>query len=424
MQTLRLAVSIAALFTASCSLAREVTADWKPFAPRDEIAPECVLDQKVGRSEKGALRISTAKNPGAFGGWRTTITNIEGGQTYRFAAWYRAKNVPQERRSIIARLEWLDAKGKAVRPPDYALDQQRDGVWTKVELLTPVPTNARQVKVELALGFAENATVWWDDVSLTQESSPPNRVVRAVTIFCRPRGSKTAADSVDKFCALAEKAAEHRPDIICLPEGITVVGTSKSYSDVSEPVPGQTTEKLGSVAKKLRSYIVAGVYERDHHIVYNTAVLVDRNGRLVGKYRKTHLPREEWESGITPGNEYPVFETDFGKVGLTICWDVQFPEPSRAMALKGAEMILLPIWGGSDVLARARAIENHVFLVSSSYDMKSFIVDPAGKVLAEATAVEPIAAAELHLDEKIFQPWLGDMKHRTWKERRPDIAVK
>jgi predicted amidohydrolase len=107
-----------------------------------------------------------------------------------------------------------------------------------------------------------------------------------------------------------------------------------------------------------------------------------------------------------------------------ICWDVQFPEPCRALALKGAEVILLPIWGGSDILAKARAIENHVFLITSSYDMQTFIVDPTGKVLAEASKGQPVALAELHLDRKILQPWLGDMKTRTWKERRPDIPVR
>jgi predicted amidohydrolase len=107
-----------------------------------------------------------------------------------------------------------------------------------------------------------------------------------------------------------------------------------------------------------------------------------------------------------------------------ICWDVQFPEPARALALKGAEVILLPIWGGSEVLARARAIENHVFLISSSYDMRTFIVNPAGEVLAEASKEHPCVSAEMQLDRKIVQPWLGDMKPRTWKERRPDIAPK
>jgi len=64
-----------------------------------------------------------------------------------------------------------------------------------------------------------------------------------------------------------------------------------------------------------------------------------------------------------------------------------------------------------------------IFVVTSSYDMKTFIVDPTGSVLAEATAKQPLALAELHLDRTIVQPWLGDMKARTWKERRPDIPV-
>jgi predicted amidohydrolase len=109
---------------------------------------------------------------------------------------------------------------------------------------------------------------------------------------------------------------------------------------------------------------------------------------------------------------------------VQICWDVQFPEPSRAMALGGAELVLVPIWGGNETLVKARAIENHFFLVTSSYDMKTFIVDPVGAVLAEATAEHPVALAEIDLDRKIVQPWLGDMKVRTWKERRPDIPIR
>src|SRR5439155_7657231 len=142
---------------------------------------------------------------------------------------------------------------------------------------------------------------------------------------------------------------------------------------------------------------------------YNTAVLMGRDGELVGTYRKTHLPREEVEGGLTPGDSYPIFTTDFGKIGIMICWDVQFPECARAMAVKGAEMILLPIWGGNEILAKARAIENSLFLISSSYDMKTFIVDPTGTVLAEADAKKPIAAATIDLDRTILQPWLGDM---------------
>jgi predicted amidohydrolase len=277
--------------------------------------------------------------------------------------------------------------------------------------------------IDLSFGWCAGGSVCWDDVRLAEESTPRDRVVRVMTVYHRPRGTKSAAESVEEFCRLVEGAASQRPDVVCLPEGITVVGTGKSYPEVSEPVPGPTTRRLGELAKKLRAYVVAGLFERSGSVIYNTAVLIDRHGELAGRYRKTHLPREEAEGGLTPGDSYPVFHTDFGTVGLMICWDAQFPEPARALGLEGAELVLLPIWGGSDTLCRARAIENHFFLVSASYDMRSFVVDPTGEILAEATTASPVVTKELRLDRKILQPWLGDMKPRTWKERRPDIPL-
>jgi predicted amidohydrolase len=395
---------------------------WTTWSPRAEIAPKFDMDVKGGRHGSKALRIQS-ENESHHGGWTTELKGIEEGKTYAFSGWVRAKNIPHPTRSIISKLEWLDADGKPLRAPDFAIDSSAEGDWSRVHLTTPAPKGAKGVRIQLASAFASKATVWWDDVSFGLASEVPNRVVKAATIFLRPRGTKSASESVERFCELAERERERKLDILCLPEGITVIGNGKSYAEVSESIPGPTTERLGSLARKLGSYVVAGIYEREGSIVYNTAVLVARDGKLVGKYRKTHLPREEWEAGITPGNEYPVFDTDFGRVGLIVCWDVQFPEPARAMARQGAEILLLPIWGGNETLAKARAIENHVFLVSSSYDMKTFIVGPTGDVLAEATAEKPFAMAELKLDEKIFQPWLGDMKNRTWKERRPDIAV-
>ncbi|MDQ3815510.1 MAG: carbon-nitrogen hydrolase family protein, partial [Armatimonadota bacterium] len=336
---------------------------------------------------------------------------------------YRVRDVVHERRCVTARLDWLDAHDKSTRPPDFVLDIGKEGDWTKVEHIATAPDEACSLVIDLAFGWCAPGAVWWDDIQVVEEPSPRQRVVRAMTVYHRPRNTGSAAESVAQFCHLIETAAPQQPDIICLPEGITVIGTGQSYAAVSEPVPGPTTQKLGELAKHLRAYIVAGIYERVDTLIYNTAALIGRGGEIVGVYRKTHLPREEVAGGLTPGDAYPIFATDFGQVGLLICWDLQFPEPSRALALQGAEMILLPIWGGSEVLARARAIENHVFLISSSYDMKSFIVDPAGAVLAETTADQPVAVAEINLDRKIVQPWLGDMKTRTWKERRPDIPA-
>lgn len=397
---------------------------WEEWSAREEIAPHTTLDLNAGRNGQPALRISSEGNANAFGGWRYRATGVVAGKTYRFSAYYRSKEVSFERRSISARLDWLDARGERTRPPDYALDTAKEGSWTRVEYVATAPENAKEVLLEFSLGWSAKGVVWWDDIKLSEVTPTTGRTVRAMTIYHRPSDTHSIAESVEEFCKIAESAVAQKPDILCLPEGITGIGTGKTYYEASEPVPGPTTKRLGALAKMLHCYIVAGIYERDGKLLYNTAVLMGRSGELEGTYRKTHLPREEVEGGITPGNSYPVFHTDFGTIGMMICWDVQFPEPARAMGIKGAEMILLPIAGGSEVLAKARAIENHLFLVTSSYDMKTFIVDPTGEVLAEATKEKPVAIAELYLDHKYIQPWLGDMKPRAWKERRPDILVK
>ena len=139
-----------------------------------------------------------------------------------------------------------------------------------------------------------------------------------------------------------------------------------------------------------------------------------------------------FRSGITPGSEYPVFDTDFGRVGMMICWDNWYPEPARIMRLKGAEILLLPIAGDGtpgghwDIISRARAIDNAVFLVASATHRGtgSRIVDPNGQVLAETD--EGLAAAEIDLGKETRARWLsigpadGEAKSLYIKDRRPD----
>ena len=134
----------------------------------------------------------------------------------------------------------------------------------------------------------------------------------------------------------------------------------------AQPIPGPTTEVLSAKAREHHSWVAMSLLERAGEDVFNTAVLVDREGRIAGKYRKAHLPLEEAERGVTPGREYAVFDTDFGKVGMLVCWDHWFTESVRILRLKGAEMVLLPVAGDIpqhwDVISRARAMDNGVYV--------------------------------------------------------------
>jgi predicted amidohydrolase len=281
------------------------------------------------------------------------------------------------------------------------------------------------VKVQLFLQNAPYATVWWDDVSLEQIPAPGPRQVRVASINYRPsKTTGSAAESVRLFLETIEQAVTGNTDLILLPEGITVVNTGKKYGDVAETIPGPATARLGEAARRRNTYIAAGIYEREGIAIYNTAVLIDRRGDVVGKYRKVYLPREEIEGGLTPGSDYPVFQTDFGKVGLMICWDVQYADPARALAVAGAEIVLMPIWGGNETLGKARAIENHLFLVSSGYDYPTYVVDPNGETLALAKQRGTAALATLDLNRRYDDNWLGNMRARFMKELRLDLPIR
>jgi predicted amidohydrolase len=214
-------------------------------------------------------------------------------------------------------------------------------------------------------------------------------------------------------------AGEKGADIVCLPEGMTVIGTGKDYLEVAETIPGHTTEALGKHARRYSMYIVAGLYEQEGETFYNSSVLIDRTGEVAGVYRKVSLPRGEIDAGFTPGYEFPVFETDFGKIGMMICWDSQFPEAARRLASSGAEIILLPIWGGYESLFAARAIENHVHLVTSSFDAKSGIWNRKGELIAEAEEEGSVAVSEVDLSEKVFLEWIGDLRAHIPRESPP-----
>lgn len=394
---------------------------WTVWSARPETAPRTFVDPLRCRTGPGSLAISGNSNIAEHGGWERQVPGIEPGAWYRFTAYYHAEAVNSESWQVVARLDWRATANRRAGQPDYAYRATREGAWTKVLLETQAPEKATAAILQLYLSNAPAGTVWWDDISLDQIADPGPRQVTVASINLKPQGTHSAAESVDRFVDAVEAAVPGKTDVILLPEGITVVGTGKSYAEVAEPVPGPTTARLGELARRRSSYIAAGLYEREGPAIYNTAVLIDRAGRVVGKYRKVYLPREEVEAGLTPGVDYPVFRTDFGTVGMMVCYDVFFADPARALAVKGAEIILMPIWGGDETLAKARAIENKVFLVASGYDHPTYVMNPDGERLSLAQKRGDAAIATIDLNRRYLDAWLGDMHGRRMKELRLDI---
>jgi len=400
---------------------------WSAWSVRAETTPRTFVDPVVSCSGSGSLGVSGDGNIAAFGGWQRTLTGIKEAAWYRFVAHYRDVGVTSENWQIVPDLYWQKPDGTQIGNDDrvdYAARSVRKGLWTEVSLEVPAPAGATYVVLELFLAHAATGIVWWDDISFDEIPAPQPRKVTIATINLKPSKTGTVAESVRQFVEAAERLAPAHTDLILLPEGISVVGTDPSgltCGQVAEPVPGPTTAQLGELARAKHSYVAAGLYERERGAAYNTAVLIDREGKLVGRYRKVFLPRGEMVQ-LTPGNEFPVFQTDFGTVGMMICYDVYFTEPARQLAERGAEIILLPIWGGDEVLAAARAIENQVFLVTSGYDHPTYIMDHNGKRVAEAPECGTAAVATIDLNAPNFYQGITDWKDRRLREYRPEVV--
>jgi predicted amidohydrolase len=272
----------------------------------------------------------------------------------------------------------------------------------------------------------EPATASRPAVAVKSRAEKPPRKVIVGTVILRPPGAAQGTDERLQVLGrliddMARQATEEHPkrglDLAILPE-TTVTPSTGSASQRAMPLRGKVEDTFSELARRHTTYILVPLDLAEtspRGTTYsNSAVLFDRGGRVAGIYRKVHpvalVGSRELEGGITPGADYPVFECDFGRLGVQICWDIQFDEGWEALAQKGAEIVAWPTASPATAQPAARAGRHRYYIVSSTWRDNATIFEPTGLVAAQIRDAGKVLVRELDLSYAILG-WSSFLKN-------------
>jgi beta-ureidopropionase len=255
---------------------------------------------------------------------------------------------------------------------------------------------------------------------------------RIATVCQGGRAGHSVEANREYVMGLLHQAAAHKPDLVCLPESFNTVGVELP-GDGAEPLDGPTVSAFSQAAKANGCYVICPIRIIEEGRVYNSAVVLGRDGLVAGVYHKacpvTTSPDYTVFEGVTPGSSIPTFDLDFGRIGIQICFDIGFPRNWQALENAHAKLVFWPSAYDGGFPLRAYAYLHRYYVVSSTRAGRSRVVDPCGEVLAETADDEPVAVRDVNLDfmvchwdfnmgvpDRIAQAYGDRVEVRHWDE--------
>jgi beta-ureidopropionase len=256
------------------------------------------------------------------------------------------------------------------------------------------------------------------------------RIVRIATIAMGHQGGPTVSANRQRMARLIEKGLAEKPDILAIPESFTLAGlVEPRIEEMAEEVPGPTLDMASTYARDHQAYILCPILSRRPDGLHIEAFLLDRSGVIAGSYQKHHPVVEgsqykRVEFGSRPGSDLPVFDTDFGRIGVQICFDAEYQDGWEALDRAGAEIIfwLSAYDGGRSVTSKAWTY--HRFVASAVQGNYARIVNIMGETLVVTGSHDPIAACSIDLDTLLFHTDFNETQiHAIRAKYRPDITL-
>ncbi len=361
--------------------------------------------------ENNFLNIALDSDHFGVGKWLCEIP-IEGSRSYAFSA--KAQTVGAEMNDVYA-LYTVLAKDGSMLIREHIEECQRQGDVFHFSGPIDAPVGSDRLRIELWLkGY--HCSVRWSIPHVSEREPEKPRRVRIALAFIAPGcvPDPTLEKNRDMILRAVDNAGACDPDIIVLGEAMYDRGTGLPLSETAETDTGSMCMLMRQKAQEYSSYIIYNLHEIDGGEYFNTSILFDRKGDIVGKYRKTQLTVSELEKGMTPGHESPVFDTDFGRIGILICYDHYFPHTTTILADKGAEIIFMSSAGDAEEKLSARAMDNGIYCAVCGMNQENRygwgparVVGPDGRILAQSDKNTLPAVCDIDLNKPRRRYWLS-----------------
>lgn len=405
-----------------------VPAGWEFWSP----SAKHVLRVAAG-GEGGGVEMSGQGAAHAKGSLRRRLPAMQADRHYRFEVRYRTQGISHPHNTVYAFVSWGDQRRFQLLAP-----KREENGWTVAELvLRPAAGSRALPSLELFAGWIPAGSVRWGGVRMTELAryEAPRRPVAVAVIDSRPPRTGDLLANADFYAAEIARARAVRPlDVVVLPEHFN---TTQVAGDSEVTLDSEYLRRLGAAARAQRVNVLGSVILREGDLLHNTALLIDRQGRVAGKYHKTHLATPEaLFTPLTRGEALEPIDTDFGRIGVLVCWDYHFPEAVRTLIQKGAEMLFVPLAGdgrliedgismGIEYSGKAIVLDNRVPIVFAvtygSTRNPSMIIDSLARVVAKSSDARHIISGEVDLAAQVIQ-WTGsDFRALYRADRRPEL---